>query len=201
MRISDWLPFDRMEELSFKHASGGWVFQAPNPWLFGPRRHYLVNESEKAELAAGLRRMWRSLLLAIIILCGVGLPAAMPLGLARHPLLAPVAGAAAGLVVGLVVVRHSLRRMRPVLAGLEPTAQRISQRDALCRQIAVFSRGHVVFYGLLSLALFLAMIAGPLFSPDGWDATSLLGTLLFGAASLYWLALYVAKWRRERARG
>lgn len=198
---SIWSPFARMEELSFKRVPAGWVFQAPNPWLVGPRRHYLVNDAQKAELAACLRRMWRLLLIAIIGVVVAGVPVSAALGLDGHPVAMLAAAGFLGLAVGVLVTWYALRPMQRLLAGLAPTDQRITQRDALATQVRVFSRGYLIFYGLLSLALFLLAVSQPLLSSTGWDPTSMLGAVLFGASTLYWLAIYIAKRGREHAAG
>ena len=36
----------------FKPVSGGYVYRAPNTWLFGPNVHFLVTEGPKAAIAA-----------------------------------------------------------------------------------------------------------------------------------------------------
>src|SRR5271163_2110076 len=42
---------ETIEAVLFKPAAGGgFVFQAPKPWLFGQARNYLVNEAQKAEI-------------------------------------------------------------------------------------------------------------------------------------------------------
>jgi hypothetical protein len=42
---------DTIEAVFFKPAAGGgFVFQAPKPWLFGEAHHYLVNETQKTEI-------------------------------------------------------------------------------------------------------------------------------------------------------
>jgi hypothetical protein len=47
-----------IEAALFKQVGGGWVFQAPNPWVFGRTSRYLVNETQKAELLGdGGRRL------------------------------------------------------------------------------------------------------------------------------------------------
>lgn len=198
---SIWSPFERMEELSFKRVPEGWVFQAPNPRLVGPRRHYLVNDAQKAELAACLRRMWRLLLIAIIAVVLAGVPVSAALGLDGRPVAMLVAACFLGLAVGVLVTWSALRPMQRLLAGLAPTDQRITQRDALATQMRLFSRGYLSFYGLLSLALFLLAVSQPHLSSTGWDLTSILGAVLFGASTLYWLAIYIAKRRGEQAAG
>ena len=33
-----------------KETPGGYLFRAPNPWLFGAGKHYLANEAQRAEI-------------------------------------------------------------------------------------------------------------------------------------------------------
>ncbi len=51
--------YDGLEEVAFKRTEGGYVFQANNRWLIGPRRRFLVNESQKANIAACMRESLR----------------------------------------------------------------------------------------------------------------------------------------------
>ena len=41
-----------IEAVLFKKVEGGYVFQQPNPWLFGRSSRYLVSEAQKAALLA-----------------------------------------------------------------------------------------------------------------------------------------------------
>src|ERR1700730_4510464 len=43
---------DHREAIMFKKGPDGYVFRAPNPWLLGRKRFYLVNEAEKTKLLA-----------------------------------------------------------------------------------------------------------------------------------------------------
>ena len=58
--------YARANEASFKPTSGGYVFQAPSPWIFARPRYYLVSETQKAQLLAGLAR-WRLLLIVAVV--------------------------------------------------------------------------------------------------------------------------------------
>ena len=61
--------YEGAEEAAFKPVAGGYLFQAPNPWPFGRSSAYLVNEAQKATLAARLRRMRRQILrLAVLFM-------------------------------------------------------------------------------------------------------------------------------------
>jgi hypothetical protein len=51
--------YDGLEDVAFKRIAGGYVFQSNNPWLIGPRRRYVVNDAQKAEIAASIRETLR----------------------------------------------------------------------------------------------------------------------------------------------
>jgi hypothetical protein len=53
--------YDGLEEVPFKRIAGGYVFQTNNPWFIGPKRRYVVNEAQKADIAACMRETFRRL--------------------------------------------------------------------------------------------------------------------------------------------
>ena len=65
--------YDGLEEVAFKRTEGGYVFQTNNRFLIGPRRRFLVNEAQKADIAACMRETLRRikpfvfLMMAIIL--------------------------------------------------------------------------------------------------------------------------------------
>jgi hypothetical protein len=187
-----WFPFDGMEEMAFKHVQDGWVFGAPNPWLIGPRRYYLLNDAQKFEIVACLRRMWRLLSVGMLAMIAVTIPLVMPMIDAR-PLSTLAVAALAGLVIGIAANTYFYTATRPIIAGMEPTAERITQREAFRIQTAALSRGRIICFGLLSLALFALCAAQPLIMSARWDWWSLAGTLFFGITTIYWLVLFASK--------
>ena len=195
-----WFPFDGMEEMSFKRVPEGWVYRVPNPWLLGRSRYYLVSEKQKSEIAGHHRRMWLFLLLGIAVIAAVGAPLTLAGFDEQQVVLSLATAALLGLIVGFVANAWLCRTIRPIIADLPPTTQRITQSEVLNTQIAVFSRGYMLFFGSLSLLLFALIALQPLLTSAGWDARSLCGALLFGAGTIYWFALYIAKRRQSVAR-
>ena len=195
-----WFPFDGMEEMSFKRVPEGWVYRAPNPWLLGRSRYYLVSEKQKSEIAGHHRRMWLFLLLGIAVVAAVGAPLTLAGFDDQQVVLSLATAALLGLIVGFVANAWLWRTIRPIIADLPPTTQRIAQSEVLNTQIAVFSRGYLLFFGSLSLLLFALIALQPLLTSAGWDARSLCGAMLFGAGTIYWFALYIAKRRQPAAR-
>jgi hypothetical protein len=195
-----WFPFDGMEELSFKRVPEGWVYRVPNPWLLGRSRHYLVSEKQKSDIAGHHRRMWLFLLLGVAVIAAVGAPLTF-VGFDEQQVVLSLATAALlGLIVGFAANAWLCRTIRPIIADLTPTNQRITQSEVLNTQIAVFSRGYLLFFGSLSLLLFALIALQPLLTSAGWDTRSLCGALLFGAGTIYWFVLYIAKRRQSAAR-
>ena len=195
-----WFPFDGMEEMSFKRVPEGWVYRAPNPWLLGRSRYYLVSEKQKSEIAGHHRRMWLFLLLGIAVVAAVGAPLTLAGFDDQQVVLSLATAALLGLIVGFVANAWLWWTIRPIIADLPPTTQRIAQSEVLNTQIAVFSRGYLLFFGSLSLLLLALIALQPLLTSAGWDARSLCGALLFGAGTIYWFALYIAKRRQSVAR-
>jgi hypothetical protein len=195
-----WFPFDGMEEMSFKRVPEGWVYRVPNPWLLGRSRYYLVSEKQKSEIAGHHRRMWLFLLLGIAVIAAVGAPLTLARFDEQQVVLSLATAALLGLIVGFAANAWLCRTIRPIIANLTPTTQRITQSEVLNTQIAVFSRGYLLFFGSLSLLLFALIALQPLLTSAGWDARSLIGALLFGAGTIYWFALYIAKRRQSVAR-
>ncbi len=192
-----WSPFYRMAEFSFRRLPDGWLYCAPNPWLLGPRRYFLVDEEQKRALAAEFCRAWRFLFVGIIVVIGMMMPTAMP-AQDYGPFTRLVAALLAGLILGSAFNAYLCRRLHPILADLHPTTRRITRGAMFQVQAAVLSRVSVVFFGLSSLALFALTALPPLFTSARFDALSLCGALLFGAGAIYWLALYIAQRRRDR---
>ena len=196
MRSHWWRVFDGMEEMAFKRVPEGWVYGAPKSWLFGPARFYILDERQKSAVAAHVRRMWRLLFTAILVFVTVAVPIALS-GLDRHPIAMLAAAVAIGLAVGFACNAYLSWAIRSIIAGLEPTTQRITQREAFNTQVAAFSRGRLMFFGMLSFAMFALGAARPLFTSDSWDLWSVAATLLFGTGAVYWFMLYAAKRRHS----
>jgi hypothetical protein len=128
-----------LKAATFKPVSGGWIYRAPNPWVFGDAPHYFVNEAQKAQIEA-LIAPRRPILFVILLLGGIfgwviavttflwafsghenpttG-DLAIMIALIGIPMLAllPVAG---------LIQRH---RMAPILATAPLTSERISYAE------------------------------------------------------------------------
>jgi hypothetical protein len=127
--------YEGAEEAAFKPIPGGYVFQPPS--LFWPvvrGRGYRVNETQKADLAACLRRQRGLIFLLLVayVLTGLGLAAAIdavggPGRISTAEFIAILAMTMLG-AVPIVILPHIylVRTLRPLLADLPRTEERIS---------------------------------------------------------------------------
>ena len=127
---------ERPKSVMFKPVAGGWVYRAPNPWVFGDAPHYFVNDAQKAQIEAVIipRRpvLFGAMLVAGItawVLAVVGIV----WGFSRHdePSSADVVAITAFTVISLLAAIplagwFQRRRLEPILAGLPLTQERIT---------------------------------------------------------------------------
>jgi len=128
---------DRTKSVMFKPVSGGWVYRAPNPWVFGDTPHYLVNEAQKAQIEAIIvpRRpvLFAAALVAGIIAWVVAVATIIWAFGSGHD--DPSAGDLVAMTVLIVFPMLAAvpfaawiqrRRLQPILAGLPLTDERIT---------------------------------------------------------------------------
>jgi hypothetical protein len=181
-----------MEQIAFKPVAEGYVYRAPNPWLIGPGRYYLVNEAQKIELARHHRRVMRLTFYMIIAVAVIGVPLAGSFLPGRSAIMLGVS-ALVGLVLGLALNFMLTREVAPIVATLVPTNAKITQRDAFKRQVDVFSRRYLLGIAALDFVLLALVVANAVFGPSGWDLMATVGAMLFGGGLIYFLTLYMAK--------
>jgi len=191
-----WHPLDGMQELSFKPIAGGYLYRAPSPWLFGPARHYVVGEEQKAALALHHRAMLRLAFWLIVMMGGLAVPLAA-LFLPSQNLAYIGASMLVGLAIGLSINAWLFHKVKPIIAELTPSVERITQHDMFGTQASTFSRRYVLGFAVLSFVMLALSAARPIFDPAARDLIAVLGIALFGLATIYWCALYVAqRWRK-----
>ena len=139
--------YEAANEASFKSVAGGYVFQSPNPWIFARPRYYLVNEAQKAQIAERLRRFRLLNLINLpILVLFFAFMFLSPATFAR--LLQPATQLGIGffilvmaLVMPLIAVPHIylMRALRPLLAGVPRTNERITVAEQLPKIAAPIS--------------------------------------------------------------
>jgi hypothetical protein len=179
-----------VEEALFKRVGDGWIFSAPNPWTFGRRHSYLVNDAQKAELAMRVRRGRYFRLLAIIPM--FGLPLATFL-LAPSLLRAPsiTTWVLFALFVAVASVAMNLcdyLPVRPLLVGLPRTTERIGLVEMHGRQAQAMSVKALATIALIELVACLAVAAQWLTSVRG-NPFMLVTAAIFGLMGILFLRM------------
>jgi hypothetical protein len=194
-------------EASFlKPVSGGYVFQCP-AFMGGGYRNRLVNEAQKAEIINILER-WKLLVIfwtfvAFPLMLAVGVIVIAQVAAIWHPSPGQAAGEVqawlvlVGVVIVFVPIAHARRRLRPLLATLPTTEERITFRErseTAARKASGALLGLGLGMGCLMIVLsIIAAIYGHerLLSLLVWFAIGAAATVNFG-----WLIIL-----RKRTRG
>ena len=61
---------ERFKAAYFRPAAGGFVYRAPNPWIYGRPHHYLVSTAQREGIVAILAprsQSWARLALSVIL--------------------------------------------------------------------------------------------------------------------------------------
>ena len=205
-----------IQAVLFKPVGDRFVFQAPNPWVFGRKSRYLVTDAQKQELLAIVtprRPMVRiAVITAAILLWTVAVaticwavsphddPTALDALVMAVLIILPIFGAL------IVALQRNLRRMQPILAGAPRTEERITHselRQAMTKAISL-RRSLIlgaVWTGISLLQIFNLVIRNgrhPFFS----DVQSYLNafTLIIATGlAAYYFVIAIRKLRQKEA--
>jgi hypothetical protein len=181
--------YARANEASFKPIEGGYVFQAPSPWMFVRPSYYLVSAAKKAEISAHLGR-WRLLhFLPVLGIICLALPVFV-----FPSLLSPLYQRLGTglfylflftvlmlLMAPLIAVPqiYLARALRPLLADAPPTEERIKLAEQLPK-VAVAVSSKLLVIGLVSAVAI--MVASGLLLLDAFLEGRLAGSALFSSS-------------------
>jgi hypothetical protein len=112
--------YDGLEEVAFKPVAGGYVFQTSNPWLIGRKRRYFVNETQKAEITAGIRQIMRRMTPLVLVMAVL-----IPLVIVAAALWLAVGGRPTATLTVVTEVDHTSRSTVATLP-IDPTGATFS---------------------------------------------------------------------------
>jgi hypothetical protein len=179
---------DNREAIMFKQVPDGYVFRAPNPFVFGRARFYLVNEAQKAQLLAVITArntaMYFWLVVLVLIAAGTG---ALAYGTGHDdPTVSDVVIMMALIPLWLyaavlVSLYPTARKLEPLLAGLQRTDQSITSADLRKAARKTISFRNYLALGISQAALSAAFIIMVVQKTSGGHVAVLQdsGTLLF----------------------
>jgi hypothetical protein len=206
-----------VEAVLFKRVANGYIFQQPNPWLFGRSSRYIVDEVQKAALLAIILPRRPALRIAVVtgaILLWVVVVATLvwAFGSGRD---SPTAGDFAA-IFGLILVpliaalivalQRNLRRMRPILAVAPRTEQKITRGELRHAMTNAMSFKRALFIGAAwtftcSMQVFSLIIRNarhPLLGDTQSYINVLTGLVAAGLAA-YYLGIAIRKLRQKPA--
>jgi hypothetical protein len=183
-----------VEEALFKRVGDGWLFSAPNPWTFGRRHSYLVNDAQKAELGMRVRRGRYFRLLAIIPMFCLPLAAfLLAPSLLRAPSITTWVLFALFFVVASVAINLcDYLPVRPLLVGLPRTTERIGLVEMHGRQAQAMSVKALATIASIELVACLAVVAQWLMSVRG-NPFILVTAAIFGLLGILFLRMLFVK--------
>jgi hypothetical protein len=156
----------------FKPVPGGYVYRAPNAWLFGASKHYLANETQKAEILTLINStarpvLWITSLSWIVI--SIILETCALLWASQYEQKVPgLSGALVTIVLifsvyaAFVISRqYLLLQMRPILSALTPTNNRItnSEMQAALANAGASSRLSPLRQRVLRIACIIGLVS------------------------------------------
>ena len=194
--------FDGIEEISFKQVEGGYIFETPPPWVFGPPRAYFVTGRQKAEIAERIRQTLRgmkSLVLAgwfgLILVYFVAM-----FWLTAHDHANSLTFFILTLAVSLpyVWLIHAYRawRLRPLIAGLPRSNVRIGALER-ARLLGANASIKFLLVGLISSVLgFAGMFQAVLGDRQtGYPIMDLISLAACGLLAVYFASLMIIRKR------
>jgi hypothetical protein len=203
--------YESAVQASFKPTADGIVFRCPNPWLFGRWRTYRVNEAQKESLAVCLRQRQRLILrlLAIYLLVAFGVTMLFQwMGTPNDVSTAGFYGIVAAVMVAmlaLALVPHLfyMRKIAPLLAGLQRADEQLTLHEQLFGVAAVLSNFHLAAGGVGGFLVAASNIktiaeglaAGQSIAELYWSAFGLLAGVVLAS---YFAYLTILKRRLKR---
>jgi hypothetical protein len=205
-----------IEAVLFKPTAGGYVFQAANPWVFGPMTRYIVSEAQKSELLAIIKPrrpvLWTTGIIAGILLwaglvatlmwavSGHDQPTAADFGMMSALILVPI------YLAWVVKLQRNRRRMQPIISTASRTQERIDRREMRQALAGAMSLKRTLLLGALwsfscltqVFTLVLRNARHPLLS-DVQSYLSLFTVVVAAGLAAYYLYLAVRKIRERRA--
>jgi hypothetical protein len=204
---------DNREAIMFKKVPDGYVFRAPNPWVFGRTRFYLVDEALKAQLLAIVTARSQAVFW-IVLVAVIGASTAVQAFATGHdnPTASDVVIMLALLPLWLyaallVSIRPMARRLQPLLAGLVPTDQRITAAELRAAVRKTVSFGHYIMLGVSQAVMSAALILLALQKTnggrvsvfeDGGALVSVFAAVVFVVSSLSFLVAALDRARHKQ---
>jgi hypothetical protein len=147
-----------LEEAQFKRMPEGWLFTTVNPWIFAPRRTYLLSDAQKPAIVARVRRA-RYLRAAVmfammtLMVAAIVMHPALVTMIKTSSLMGMLIIGAFGVLTGATIVACDHLAVRSLLRDLARSSQKIGYADMMRGQSKAMSKTAIaIFAALLTLS-------------------------------------------------
>jgi hypothetical protein len=155
--------YENANDASFKPVPGGFVFQSPNPWLFGRPRYYVVNDEQKAAIMPILRR-WRFVMIAMAIVMVplmIGVMLVLQVRLHYSALVSIAVGSAVVLIPVLSMPHlYLMHGLAPLVGGLPRSDEGFSWRDQFERTAVAAPKAMLIVGGAGGVLMIVGGLIG-----------------------------------------
>jgi len=185
-----------LEEAQFKREPDGWLFTTANPWVFAPRRTYLVSDAQKPVIAARVRRARYMRLVAVMFLLPLGVAALLMAPELMNPrsAMAWLALAAFGIVSAIAITLCDYVIIRPLLRDIPRTSRKIGYVDMVQSQTKALSVKALSIFTLIFLSGAANSTCQLLWSPRGSEFGAI-SAIVYVALTILFAGMLVAKLR------
>jgi len=205
-----------IEAALFKQVDGGYIFQAANPWVFGPTTRYIVSAGQKAAILSVIvpRRPWlRVAAIVAAVTAWVVVVATIMSGLSPHPnpqavdmFFIAILALVPMYLAWVAVLRHRQRRLQPILASAPRTEELITAREIRGAMADALSLRRTLAYAALwgfvasmqTFNLFMRNARHPLFT-DVQSYVNLFAAVVAAFLVVRYLGIAIRKLRQKPA--
>ncbi len=192
-----------LEEAQFKRIPEGWLFTTVNPWVFAPRRTYLVSDAQKPAIATRVRRA-RYLraavmlpMMALMVAAIVMNPALLTM-VKTSTLMGVLVFGAVGVLTVIAITACDHLTVRSLLGDLPRSSQKIGYADMMQSQgKAMSTMAIAIFAALFALSAvghtYLALTSPGIHWPVAISATA------FAVLAAVFIGMLVVKARARHA--
>src|SRR5262245_23830074 len=149
-----------LEEAQFKRIPEGWLFTTVNPWLFAPRRTYVVSDAQKPAIAARIRharylRVPVMFAMMALMVAAIVMNPALLIMLRTSSLIGALVIGSFGVLTGAAIMACDHLSVRSLLRDLPRSSQRIGYIEMMRSQGKAMSTTAIATFAVL-----LALCAG-----------------------------------------
>jgi hypothetical protein len=192
-----------LEEAQFKRIPEGWLFATISPWIFAPRRTYLVSDAQKPAIAARIRcarylRLAVTLAMMILMVAVIVMNPTLTAILKTPSLTHALSIGAFGVLIVAVIMACDHLAVRSLLRDLPRSSQKISYADIMRSQSKAMSTTAIATIAAL-LALFAASQVYFVLTSSRTEWIGMMSAMACAGLAAYSIVTLIVKLRTRHA--